>query len=600
MKELLGKFKELKRLHKPIGLVAISVLMIILFQAGALDRFENQAQDFLYRELPVIDWEIHVFGIDEETMIEFGPVQFWSRYRMAEAISILNSVPDWKPAVIAVDMLYSGYSNDPGADAALVKAAAEGGNVVFGAVTLEDYKGDIKTFEKPFDELLEVSSYGIINGIIDRRDNIMRHTEVGVEIFGNIEQTFAEAIYSMYMGEDLELPEGIQNPLHLAFTGRVGDFYGLVGLGNSFKNIFDEDFEPDFYADSIIMIGPYASGLMDSYFTSVDYSNQMHGVEIHANIVHMFLDENFKGYAQGFLNLTVLIVMMIVLSLVFMHFGEWISLAAVVVFAAGYILINRLLFNGGTIMTLIYPPLSAVVLYAFSVIYNYMIERAEKKKIKGMFQKYVDPKLVDVLIKTDSTHGGIGMKKHFAVLFVDIRGFTPMSERLKDEPETVVHILNDYLELTATSVFENGGSVDKFIGDATMALFNGFTPLDDYVYRACKAASDIVNGAAALNDQIMEKYGFGVGFGVGVHCGYAVVGNIGPSFRKDYTAIGDTVNTAARLESNAAKSQVLISRDVVDALEGRITVESLGEVTMKGKGPVEIFALLTVNGENPV
>jgi len=145
----------------------------------------------------------------------------------------------------------------------------------------------------------------------------------------------------------------------------------------------------------------------------------------------------------------------------------------------------------------------------------------------------------------------VGSKKHIAVMFVDVRGFTPMTEGFRDTPELIVETLNEYLELTAGAVFGNGGSVDKFIGDATMALFNGFVPLDDYIYKAVKAADDMVQGAAELNASIKERYGIDIGFGVGIHCGEALVGNLGPSFRKDYTAIGDTVNTAARLESNA-------------------------------------------------
>jgi class 3 adenylate cyclase len=125
-----------------------------------------------------------------------------------------------------------------------------------------------------------------------------------------------------------------------------------------------------------------------------------------------------------------------------------------------------------------------------------------------------------------------------------------------------------------------------------MALFNGFTPLDDYVYKAVKAAKEIVDGAGELNEKIIKEHGLAVGFGVGVHCGYAVVGNIGPHFRKDFTAIGDTVNTAARLESNAMASQVLISKEVYDTLEGRIQAKSLGEITMKGKGAMEVFTLV--------
>ena len=565
-------------------------MLLALFLANALGRFENMAQDRLYRDLGLVHPDIFVFGIDAETLIEFGPVQFWPRSRMADAINILNSVPGWEPAVIAVDMLYSGLSDDPDSDAALVRAAEEGGNVVFGAMFSLDNYGEVKTFEKPFEALECVSTYGVLNAIIDD-DGVARKAEVGLEIFGVIEPTFDEAIYTMYTGAEPVIPPGIKQPMHLAFTGGVGDYYGAMGLGTSFKDIFDEDFDASFFADAIVMIGPYAAGLRDSYFTAVDHRDQMHGVEIHANIVQMLLDENFKGYAESWVNILVVLLTLAVFSLVFLRFGDRLSLVAALVFIAGYLLLNYRLYVAGVILTLIYPPICAAVLLAFSVVFNYLTERAEKRKIKDMFRKYVDPRLVDELIKSDMTHGGIGDKKHCAVLFVDIRGFTPMSERLKDEPETVVHILNDYLELTASCVFNNGGSVDKFIGDATMALFNGFTALEDYTYRAVKAAFDIVNGAAGLNEQIMEKYGFGVGFGVGVHCGYAVVGNIGPHFRKDYTAIGDTVNTAARLESNAERSQVLISREVMDTLQGRITAESLGEIAMKGKGPIEVFAL---------
>ena len=578
-----------------LGCAAVSLIMLALFLANALGYFESQAQDRLYRDFGLIHPDIYVFGIDVETLTEFGPLQYWPRSRMAEAITILNSDPDWKPAVIAVDMLYAGPSDDPAADEALVQAAADGGNVVFGAMISLDSYGRVKSFEKSFDALDRVSSYGVLNTIIDD-DGVVRKAEIELEVFGSAEPTFPEAIYTMYTGADVEIPDNISSPMHLAFSGGVGDYYGAMGLGTSFKDIFDPDFDPSFYADAIILIGPYASGLTDSYFTAVDYSNQMHGVEIHANIVQMLLDGNFKGYAPYWADLAALVLTLVLLSLVFLYFGDQISLACALVFVAGYILLNRLMFASGHILTLIYPPVSAVVLFAYSVVYNYITERAEKKKIKDMFSKYVDPKLVDELIRSDTSYSGIGQKRHCAVLFVDIRGFTPMSERLKDEPETVVSILNDYLELTASSVFNNGGSVDKFIGDATMALFNGFTPLEDYTYKAVKAARDIVDGAAALNAHIMEKYGFGVGFGVGVHCGYAVVGNIGPNFRKDYTAIGDTVNTASRLESNAGQSQVLISEEVCQALQGRITAESLGKITMKGKAPVEVFELKDVQG----
>lgn len=594
-------FKDMNY-KKVLGWLVLSAALMLLFSFNTLENLEWQTGDALYRSPGLISPDISVFGIDEETLIEFGPFQFWSRQIMADAISILNSDPDgWVPAVIAVDVLYSGYSNDPAADEALVAAAREGGNVVFGAMASFNWAGEVVTFERPFESLRRVSAYGALNGIVDP-DGVVRRASLGIEVDGVFEPTFPAAIYEMFMGTEPILPDNITDPFHLTFTGEIGDFYGAVGLGTSFRDIFDEHFDPGLFADAIILIGPYSAGMMDWYFTSADPHRQMHGVEIHANVVQMLLDENFKAYAPPWVNLAVMIFVLVVLGYVFMRFDVRLTFGVLAAFIAGYVFLNRWLsIEGGFIMTLIYPIISAAVMFMFAVVYNYITERIEKKKIKDMFKKYVDPKLVDAMIKSsDMTDVRVGRKKHFAVLFVDLRGFTPMSEKLADEPETIVHILNDYLELTASCIFNNGGSVDKFIGDATMALFNGFTPLDDYVYRAVKAAYDIVKGAAALNIQIKQKYGFEVGFGVGVHCGYAIVGNIGPQFRQDYTAIGDTVNTTARLESNAKASQVLLSKEVEEALKGRIITESLGEITMKGKGAVEVFSLTGIQESYPL
>ena len=174
-----------------------------------------------------------------------------------------------------------------------------------------------------------------------------------------------------------------------------------------------------------------------------------------------------------------------------------------------------------------------------------------------------------------------GENRHIAVLFVDIRGFTTMSESL--QPEEVVEILNEYLGLTTQAIFDNGGTLDKFVGDATMAVFNAPFDLDDYIFRAVSTAWDMQAGADRIAEKFRERYGKSVSFGIGVNCGNAVVGNIGCDFRMDYTAIGDTVNTAARLESNAKPGQILISSEVYEAVKDRVTVTPIGEIPLKGK-----------------
>jgi len=369
-----GKTIKGQALKKIIGCGVISILLMVLFLTNALYRFENMAQDRLYQDFGIIHPDIFVFGIDEETLIEFGPLQFWARQRVAEAIKILNSAPGWEPAVIAVDILYSGVSGVGEADEALVRAAEESGNVVFGAAVSRDFRGEVRTFERPFDALRQVSSYGLINGLIDL-DGIVRRMEFGLKIEGEAVPTFAEAIYKMYTGAPVEIPENISSPMHLTFTGRPGDFYGTIGMGTSFKDIFAEDFDPRFFAGSIVLIGPFAHGLMDTFFTPTDLSQPMHGVEIHANKVQMLLDGNFKGHAPEWANLAIMLLVLIGFSFAFMLLDIRISFAALVVFAAGYVFLNRWIFDNGTIITLIYPIISIAALFVFSLVFRYIADK---------------------------------------------------------------------------------------------------------------------------------------------------------------------------------------------------------------------------------
>jgi adenylate cyclase len=223
-----------------------------------------------------------------------------------------------------------------------------------------------------------------------------------------------------------------------------------------------------------------------------------------------------------------------------------------------------------------------VIAYISSLATEYLLENARKKKVLNAFRKYVAPQVVDEIAKKGDFQIKVGGEnRDIAVLFVDIRGFTTMSEAL--EPEQVVEILNEYLTLTTKAIFDNSGTLDKFVGDATMAVFNSPFDLPDYEFKAVCAAMDIVKGGEALEKVLQEKYGRSVGFGVGVNVGPAVVGNVGCEFRMDFTAIGDTVNTAARLEANAKKGQVLISDALYERVKDRVEVKDIGEIPLKGK-----------------
>ncbi|MCL2616606.1 MAG: adenylate/guanylate cyclase domain-containing protein [Defluviitaleaceae bacterium] len=592
-----------QRSVKKLASAVVAVLMGIFF---ALDptwmlMLEYRAQDAAFQRAGMPHPDIVVVGIDERALAQFGPFGQWPRSLMAEAIQILNTYEDERPAVIAVDVLFSGEGHNTEADAALAQAARDAGNVMMASRIEVGFDPQALTLdltpialELPFPALMQHVEHGLVNGVFDR-DGFVRNAILWERFNGDIHYAFAVVAAAMYLGvEPGEVHPfiGSYAETYIRYTGMPGspgDFFQL-----SFADIFAEDFEPWWWADTIMMIGPYAAGMMDHYPVPIDHSVAMYGVEIHANILQQVLEGNFAHRAPDWVRIT----MMITLLAVGMLLGELLDirvlLAVFLAMAAVCYLGAQWMFeHQGYVLPILIPVLTLGLVFIYQMTYGYVLHSVEKSKMRSMFKKYVDPKLVDNLIESgEADSDAVGRKKHIAVMFVDVRGFTPMTESLRDTPEVIVETLNEYLELTSSAVFNNGGSVDKFIGDATMALFNGFVPQDDYVFKAVKAAWEMIEGATSVNASLKERLGVDVGFGVGVHCGEAIVGNLGPSFRKDYTAIGDAVNTAARLESNAKRSQVLISSDVYEILKGRIECESIGEIPLKGKSvPMEVFAL---------
>ena len=262
------------------------------------------------------------------------------------------------------------------------------------------------------------------------------------------------------------------------------------------------------------------------------------------------------------------------------------------VVGGGWMLLARLAYGHGLVLRLLWIPLGTTIVYVAGIAFNYITAALEKRRVTSTFKKYVAPQIVQEILDSGNPEALMvgGRVVNIAVLFVDIRGFTTMSEKLS--PSEVVEILNQYLTLIADCIMRNGGTLDKFIGDAAMAFWGAPLPQEDYVMKAVRAAEDMRQGSDELSKVLMEKYGRTVSFGIGVHVGDAVVGNIGSPQRMDYTAIGDTVNTSARLEANAPARTIFISREVADCLEGRIRVTSLGtSIKLKGKSDIEILTM---------
>ena len=182
-----------------------------------------------------------------------------------------------------------------------------------------------------------------------------------------------------------------------------------------------------------------------------------------------------------------------------------------------------------------------------------------------------------------------GRRQEITILFADIRGFTSFSERMP--PEKLVEVLNQYLSLAAQAVLDYEGTLDKFMGDAVMAFFNAPLPQPDHVERAVQAAIAMQEAIAAHCRQLKED--LRLSFGVGINVGEAVVGNVGTARLMNYTAVGDSVNLAKRLQEAAQAGQILLSQSVYERVKNVVRARALPPIQVKGRSnPEKVYEVL--------
>ncbi|MCR4989297.1 MAG: adenylate/guanylate cyclase domain-containing protein [Lachnospiraceae bacterium] len=577
----------------------VTALITVLDPWYALDSFIT---DPLYTDLTGPDSGIIIIGVDEETLSEYGNFTTWSRQKTAELIDLLYADPEKAPAVTGVDFLFVDKTGE--ADKDLIKAVSKAnGNIVFGSNIV--YRGDvvfdvsgkayydtdhIEDLEIPYDELSEVSKTGFVNALIAKDgyvrfsqtnkaipDEVVKAKELGYDSINS----FAYEIYKLYCdntGRTALIPkENKSGQFRFYYSGKTGEYSHV-----SFKDVLDGKVPPEAFKDAIVLVGAYAPGMQDAYLPAIDRGKSMYGAETHANLIQAYLENK----TAVDINNLVLFLTVFVLSFGYLLFARKNKLPVVlvssVVVGAIWLILGRILAGGGTYIPCIYIWIFLLIADAVFIVLKYFVEKIKRRHTLDVFKKYVAPEVVESLQKSGDFEIKLGgEKRNIAVLFVDIRGFTPLSESLN--PEQVVGILNEYLKLVTDCIFRHGGTIDKFIGDAAMAVFNAPFDLDDYVFKAVASALDICEGGKTLGVRLKEEYGKDVNFGVGVNFGEAVVGNIGSDYRMDYTAIGDTVNTSARLESNAKAGQILISEYVYEEIKDRIEASEVGEIPLKGK-----------------
>ena len=387
---------------------------------------------------------------------------------------------------------------------------------------------------------------------------------------------------------DLGFPVPDADDFVLAWRGKAGQFPRV-----SYSDLY-EDFNRlkrlrprDEFTGKIVIIGAAASGLQDLRVTPITTLHP--GAEILGTAI-----ENLKsgrrmryagpGWAAG---LGLLLVGFLYFSfrrgIDVRRIGLALAAASGAALLLSYAAVDRLL-----LLPLLTPLAAAWAFYVAAGLAEYLRERNARREAVALFSRFVNPEVVKQLIERGGIQGS-GQTREVTLLFSDIRGFTTLSETRR--PEEVVALLNRYFSMQVDVVFRHGGSLDKFIGDCIMAIWGA--PLDDrdHARHAVACALDMADTLAEFRRELGEAAsGFDVG--IGVHSGHAVVGLIGSEKRREYTAIGDAVNLASRIEglTKDAKRRILVSKDTMERCGDAFDFVSCGTFPVKGRAqPVELF-----------
>ncbi len=360
----------------------------------------------------------------------------------------------------------------------------------------------------------------------------------------------------------------------------------------SFCDVFTKRVPADFFANKIVLIGASAPGLED--IRPVPFQQAFPGVEIHANVLNNILNQDFIHRKSKFTNYLIVILLCLIIAIITSFGKMWISIPVLIIIASGFVYSTFYSFTYNNLWIENVRPIIGIVFSLVAVLgYKYFSEVKDKKRIKSMFQNYLSPSVVNELLHDPNMLRLGGERKIATSFFSDIKNFTTVSENL--QPEELVTYLNEYLSALTDVVLKYNGYLDKYEGDAIVAVFGIPIEQRDHSLRACFAAIDIQNRLMKLRKRWKKQGKPLFETRIGINSGPMIAGNIGGANRFDYTAIGDSVNLAARLEgaNKIYGTSIMISEATFTAIHKHIWCRELDFIRVKGKAkPVRIYEII--------
>lgn len=611
--------------------------MLIFFISPPIQSGDLNMRDLLFQirgEADLSHSDIVIVEISQQADAEIPYKYPWPTSIYAKLIENLNRAG---ARAIAFDVMFDQPDlYDARNDAIFARAVEEAGNVVFigGFRRQADVRAGSFLIENvspvfPRQELLDATPWNI--GFVDMRrdiDGSIRTYPLQINHRGIAYYSLALKMMPLALQEDVEY---INQRNHYSVAGRrfskttnsriLINYYGpyrsfdYIGLESV---VDDEEFvtvteslafevnefdHPEYgllsrgvLNDKIVLIGATMPELQD--FHQVPFPNSsgektMAGVEIHAHLLQNLIDGEFISELTPFQNLMIVFAVLIATFLITYYYIGWGGFIAAIGLGIFWLLVSIFAFlQLGLFLPILSTFLAILLGYTGSTLQNVLFEVKEKKKIKSMFSTYLSPELVDKMVADDVSYKLGGRLEYLTVLFSDIEDFTLLSEIF--EPEELVGLINRYLDNITGHINSNSGTLDKYIGDAVMAIYGAPFESNNHASDACRT---VLMSRFIWTDKLLEEKSLQIKTRFGINTGEMLVGNMGSNVRFNYTVMGDQVNIAARCETAGKIFGVyaIVSESTKDEAnrEGEFVFRRLGRVRVKGKRePIDLYQLI--------
>lgn len=620
--------------------IACSLLILLLYWIDVFEFLELKSLDLRFRYLSRQEQaskDVVLVAIDENSLKELKNNRITWKWPRDIYAAVVNYLHRGGAKAIVLDMLLSEPDIDrlntdaEQTDGALAAAMKKAGNVVLASQLRneENLLVDDNTIVRP--PTLTVTSSGgdypfeIYSDVIvpiplfqqsaktlgaanyhDDSDGIFRRVHL---LYQYLDATFPQLGLAAYLvGHDVQRVEldaqsrlnvgDLQVPLDE--QGRyVVNWYGAGGPEGPFKyysfasllsSALSEErkhqplIPSTEFRNKYVIIGSNAAGLFDLKKTPLSPDGVYPGMEIHATILSNLLQRDFLHQAPAWVTVLSVIVFswLIAFSFVLLRSVWWIVLVTTVCVAGWTAVVAYAFHSDRLFIDFAVPQVAILATFSLSAVVSYQTEGKSRRQLRSMFERYVSPAVIQEIVDKQKNIELGGQELVCTVLFSDIKDFTAISERLS--PSELVQLLNSYFTIETDIILKQGGLLDKYLGDAVMAVFGAPVPSGDHAVQACTAALDVQRSLQQLSLRDGGR-GHAIETRIGISTGPMIVGNIGSPHRLDYTAIGDTVNLASRLEgaNKLFGTKVIITDETRNHLNDAFIVRPLDKIRVKGK-----------------